>query len=430
MTASDHFWRRLHLPDILPGQSDTSSINVHIENLRTDWKVCERVDWKDGFGNTSLHYAAAWGADYEALSALIDKVCDINSVNTAGQTFMHVLDPVMLSETFPALIDNFLALIDKLDSLSFRFDLRDHYGQTVFHHLTKRGFLIPSSPSLRYKRDAGGNALLYLQSKIPDPIFTASARFVASLRGIMERHIQEGPLQVFASLDAIIESCHAARDLVTPSYMLGLPKDELLGQTWEKAYVFGWTADEDSFGRNGLHILAHPSWDLRHSGWTQCFGQVTNIQKRVMNSLLRNHADVNAYDKSGETPLMAFAQATHMWDPTLEFMLINLIQRGACVNQRNRIHQTPLHIAVASGNMTATTALIKFGANIHAREIGGQGIVAVAMHALKAARDEGPLYAKIATCMALAIDAGAVGEPDEIMEWTMPTSSMWKDRSV
>ena len=429
---SGHTSQQLHLPSITPGRRELS-VNVNIQSLRNDFKVLERVDWRDDFGNTSLHYAAAWGTDYKLLSTLIDQVHNINSVNISGQTFMHVLCSVL--EPISALPDDhLLPLIDKLKRCSFHFDLRDHYGYVVSHCLARLGYSIAKSPSLRDPRGPGWNTVFDMQIGILAHSPTASARFMASLRDILERGAKKEPPKTLSSLYMAVDSCHAAGDLVTPTYMLGLPKDKLLWQFRTETYFSsGWAADDKTTGRTGrigLHSLADDSWSSRHVGWTETSEEVTRMQKYLMESLLRNGADVNAYSLSISTPLMAFAEATHMQDRTLEFMLVTMIQHGACVNQRDLVDRTPLHIAVASGNVVATRVFIEHGANVHARDLVGQGIVALGNDALKAAASVASSYAKIAVCVALAIDAGAVREPDEIMEWTMPKASLWKDRSA
>ena len=53
----------------------------------------QSVHWSDRFGNTALHIAAALGTRIEQLVKIMDSGVNFNETNTAGQSFMHVLDP-------------------------------------------------------------------------------------------------------------------------------------------------------------------------------------------------------------------------------------------------------------------------------------------------------------------------------------------------
>lgn len=50
------------------------------------------VPWVDRFGNTALHIAAALGATYQEIRDIIHKGVSVHQTNTAGQTFMHVIN--------------------------------------------------------------------------------------------------------------------------------------------------------------------------------------------------------------------------------------------------------------------------------------------------------------------------------------------------
>ena len=100
------------------------------------------------------------------------------------------------------------------------------------------------------------------------------------------------------------------------------------------------------------------------------------------------------------------------------------------INQRNARGETALHLSVKLGNVNATKALLRSGANVHARDSRGQGILAVAERAQRRGRDDESLYARIAACMALAIDSGAVAAPVVIEERHMPTLAQTREEST
>src|SRR5579871_3070612 len=50
------------------------------------------LTFRDNFGNTALHLLAARGASLQVIMEAIERVHDVNTVNTAGQSFLHVLE--------------------------------------------------------------------------------------------------------------------------------------------------------------------------------------------------------------------------------------------------------------------------------------------------------------------------------------------------
>lgn len=92
------------------------------------------VPWTDRFGNTALHIAAALGAQYSDLRSMIQgnifqKALNVHQVNTANQTFMHVLNPSNLN------LKDMLHLKKDLQAKDFDFYQRDVQGQTFLEPL-------------------------------------------------------------------------------------------------------------------------------------------------------------------------------------------------------------------------------------------------------------------------------------------------------
>ena len=102
-----------------------------------------------------------------------------------------------------------------------------------------------------------------------------------------------------------------------------------------------------------------------------------------------------------------------------------LIRRGADVNPRDLNLRTPLHLSINFGQTEITRLLLKHNANVHARDIFGQGLLAASEAALRAAKSNVALYARITACRNLAIDAGAVAEPSAKDEWRLPDYQYW-----
>jgi hypothetical protein len=92
----------------------------------------------DAAGNTALHYAAAGGAGYQHLKALIDVGVDPYIANTAGELFIYCLRPIepfTLEPNSDCLKSDDLINLLKLLQHDRVFDWRDNDGQTIMHAL-------------------------------------------------------------------------------------------------------------------------------------------------------------------------------------------------------------------------------------------------------------------------------------------------------
>lgn len=91
----------------------------------------------DAAGNSALHYAAASGASYAHLKALIDAGVPVYAQNTANQNFLHCLRPCDAG-TESCSVDCFkLGLIKLLELIEpkIAFGQQDNDGQTILHVL-------------------------------------------------------------------------------------------------------------------------------------------------------------------------------------------------------------------------------------------------------------------------------------------------------
>ena len=176
-----------------------------------------------------------------------------------------------------------------------------------------------------------------------------------------------------------------------------------------------WRYCTDRTGRNLLHIAVDPT------------AKSDSIYD-VVKLLLIQKVDVNHLGKWGETPLMAHIRGSE--DPTI---LKLLIENGANTDARNRLGEAALHLSVKLGKIPITKALLSYRlhrrerfqgrwVNIHVRNRKGEGVLAVGEIAQRQAWDNPGLYAKIAACKALSIDAGAIADPDLFQEWGLEES--------
>ena len=92
----------------------------------------------DAAGNSALHYAAAGGAGFSHLKALIDIGVDPYVANTAGELFIYCLRPLQPFTLEPnsdcLKSDDLIRLLHLLDHQRIS-DWRDNDGQTIMHAL-------------------------------------------------------------------------------------------------------------------------------------------------------------------------------------------------------------------------------------------------------------------------------------------------------
>lgn len=103
----------------------------------------------DAAGNTSLHYAAAGGASFRYLKALIDNGADPYAANTAGELFIYCLRPLQPFTLEPnsdclKSDEDLMNLLNLLDLQRVQ-HWRDNDGQSILHALYSK----ISDPHLR-----------------------------------------------------------------------------------------------------------------------------------------------------------------------------------------------------------------------------------------------------------------------------------------
>ena len=354
-------------------------------------------DCTDQFGNTTLHVAAALGASFSSIASLIEnkstRKAKINAVNSAGQTFMHILNPSVLGK-------DIVQLLELLDGCGFAFNQRDVRGQTVFHALIKRGAQrchLNRTLRSHMMRDSSGfvvekYSLLY---SVDD---TTHSNISCAYVQLYERE-QEKKKETEAFSDPEMRQTN-------------LNKLKLINEAYQNPTV------EDSLGRNALHVLADIPLEITEQPSSTPNLSPQDFSQRLATIENLSNVDINNYDRLGRTPLMAHILSPQVADESQEKIIEALIDRGANVNSRSSTGASPLHIALQNGRISGTKALLKHKANVHARDMNGDGILATAANRKSVTRDE-KLYARIEACMALAIDAGAIQKPTLCQEWDL-----------
>ena len=356
------------------------------------------IPWVDRFGNSSLHVAAALGASYNELQDIIHDGVSIDQINTGGQTFMHVLNPENLSMS---------------DMLHLRKDLE--LGGFNFHHQDLQGKIFLNYWYL------GNSTIDFVRCwSVPFLHWGPSERHLVNYDFVKQLFVKSrGSEEQWDSLGwgkpphPMAYSGYHDDEELTKSNLA----EELLLCPEEKYILFkGYKDPED---RNCLHAIADdtsafPSRNIVVQSAMDALRP--DLRLDLVRTLLAIGVPVNQYDKSGETPLMAHVRRTPSWNDIIK----ELLAGGAEVNARNCEGDSALHMSIQLGKIDTTRTLISSGANMHVRNKMGLGLLAAGERVQANTRENEIQYARIAACMALAIDAGAVASPDLFQEWSLP----------
>ncbi|KAK3990467.1 hypothetical protein QBC44DRAFT_264735 [Cladorrhinum sp. PSN332] len=403
----------------------------------------------DVFGNTPLHVFAALEGCQETLFGMVlnADAFSLEAVNTAGQTFLHILNLdwfMDLNSPSSPLKQLLTSVAASSPHLVYK---TDAYGRTFFHraHSLVRDTSVlanlfsPFDPVRASRRDAFGfNPLANIQTGTEGP-------YIPPRRGgSLSPQVEELARHSSPSNEGSFLAYHARLVQVTQSSY----NDPLI---------------EDSEGRNGLHCLAEaiisqqtmdrhvqrsslyptsrpslkrkldskdlspPSPGVSSNAGGSGSGESALVSRlRHLTGLLHSQVDVNHYDKAGFTPLMAFIR--HIPDDqddkskTLLAILETLLRAGASLEARNRRGETALLVAARLGRKVALTTLLEHGANVYARDVDGRGVLEVVDEVCRSAKakEDVSLYARMEACRVLLTgrrDWGVVLKPGVGREW-------------
>ncbi|CAN8103291.1 unnamed protein product [Discula destructiva] len=412
--------------------------NFYITSVQEEW--CERVNHvlsgtvdtscSDEFGNTLLHFFASLedSKGIEMTFRLIEtNQSNPIATNKGGQTFLHVLSAAWFSR----LEDISGPLYRLLNILWLRYGetsnavfVRDVYGRTFFHRLAR--FVHDPQVLARICQPYNWDTIPRDAFGLTPPGHTADHSFSAPRR------------TGTTALSPLAEETKQD-DFATTS--------QVLFNTLTMAYDN--PTFEDDQGRNGLHCLAELDFappppvnapsspnpeKKRKRGQSDSSDGPKPIELRVqfLQSLLIptnsvKPPDVNHYNKAGHTPLMAFA--THLTDAAdkqgqhTARILDLLLRHSARIDMRNRQGETALLMAARAGNKNVVSKLLERGANLHARDKSGRGIMGLLEAKLAACEKQrgvaeyGRLEAVRAVMAKIVHDMGGEDEPGFLDEW-------------
>ncbi|KAL0940257.1 ankyrin repeat protein [Colletotrichum truncatum] len=390
---------------------------------------------RDVFGNTILHLLAAGDAHHGHLINILTRDVSPNpsAVNSAHQTFMHVLN----DSWFSGPVNDLVNLINVLKRQKFDFQTCDVYGRNFCHIIhakdarilnqaMKNNLLGLFNPMEYCRRDAFGN--------IPESATPG--------------HVRRAHTTAVGQEMSPTWNAQTQRQLSSP-----IEQQASLLRTVNQAFAN--PRVQDSQGRNGLHCLADailstetllskfPEASRNDEQQQQQQQQTSPVSRKrkhnkpvlqksldsskerltaretMVRNLIQAGVDPNHYDKYGNTVLMAFvAQLPEDDDYKKPVAILEfLIQAGANVNARNRAGETALHIAVRRGKKLAMRTLTQNGANVQARDVEGRSVLDVADRMVVSGR-HGIDHPRYEACHAWLSGQGkAVQNPTIQLEW-------------
>jgi ankyrin repeat protein len=406
--------------------------------------ISRGINDTDQFGNTILHVAASLRLRVPYILKLIDQKASINATNVAGQTFLHLL-------YVPNEAEDLCTLLEILSISGFNFYQQDQHGQTSLHCLTRAWLpfqyltkVIRKAYSLgivtKNSRDNRGFTLMEQMNLlklgfkgVANMSFNLPRSSVSTLTASLDVHPNSRDFWAYTTFDfnqghmsheklKIIETVDDRQRYYHADLLRTIVKAGNMSQF------------EDDRGRNGLHCLAEVMIDMPQANSPTSATQTSKEEvsgirtkrEEYLEGLLAAGVNPNNYDEEGNTPLMAFI--THVrageGDAVTTRILNKLFTAKADIHRRNRNGETALHLAVKLGRRAATKFLLAKGANVHARNMKGQGIIEVGTQACEKCRHNDMLYGQIMLCMCLATSLGAVSSPTILQEW-----ASWPGRS-
>jgi ankyrin repeat protein len=111
---------------------------------------------------------------------------------------------------------------------------------------------------------------------------------------------------------------------------------------------------------------------LNKKGKTPLHGAIQHSRFKLAEILLEHGADAGAENNNGQTPLHILSESDiNDGDDILNPVLL-LLKHGVAVNDRNKDHETALHLAIRGNRFKLAGILLEHGADAHAENKNGQ----------------------------------------------------------
>ncbi|KAI0393576.1 hypothetical protein F5Y17DRAFT_432013 [Xylariaceae sp. FL0594] len=411
------------------------------------------LSYKDAFGNTAFHYLAAQVGNQDSFVELVGEGLRVGELplrhlNTAFQTFLHVLHPSWFQG------DSKLGqLLHLLRDADFNLLATDVYGRTFFH---------------AFQAKMSASTYSELSSQLGDWGFTPGCRdafgtepMVAS--SVLNDDGDAGHKPENETSDASPEV--ALLRVITNA--VGVDPAPPPGD-WNPCQYYPDPRIEDLRGCNGMHCLAEATLELHqdtprippmegvsdtpaskstkhehqaeptisarrlkrtHSTIEQTdISQLCSESRRVqiLKGLILAGVNANHYDKQGYTPLMAFV--VHSKDRTkavrhdIDDIIKSLVnEAGANLESRNRNGETAVFLAARHGKMYALDVLLRLGARANTRNAQGLSMLELLDRLYISTENDVEANARYEACRAIATRKPqyAIQSPTIMDEWAI-----------
>jgi ankyrin repeat protein len=295
------------------------------------------VDAVDTFGDTILHIAARWGASLQIFEQILALGPHTNRTNHRGETFLHHLGHHWIDAWEGALEK----LISMVTSTGFSSQLRDCHGKTWLNNLLMKKFDIIDEHSSLIKESS--QAYYYHLGKI-DSVLASLSNFPKT----------ESILHCLSDL-------YSDTDISQKMYDHGLMMPKRNQTTW--CIAFGGTAAQDILDLSSISPRVKDSDDLHSRNLRGASYKLSDI--------MTNGADVNSYNRSGETCIMVLLKLASaelgsfqiFRKGIYEKLIIQLLEAGADPRKEDEKGNTALHLAASLALPTMVHILLDHGAD-------------------------------------------------------------------
>lgn len=416
----------------------TISNNLDMETLAERIKFASRViqiNQCDVFGNNPGLFLAASCPALPVIVMFYEAGIDLFKRNHAGESFLHLLDPVRLGRDLSRLLEWFHARRSGI------LTQRTYHGKTVLHCLLERSYfldqphgldtlldILPIFQSTKNDINARDNQgstaveLFCVRWLAAKKIDERSSEEVDTFRAICKTFAPDlkfcsdrGTLVPVTLINGMMPSKHSRNGRYSGDHTLGnleLRDRELRDIIAESAHN---PLAHDYCGRNGLHCFA-----TIHRLLPDNIEQPLIARKDVLVDMLNRGVDANSFDSRGETPLHTLLSHTrhHDQDNTIALFTKIMVQDyGADMHLRDRNGHTPLHLACISGRLPCVEILLAMGANVNARNYRGWSAITEALYEVERMMEDTMAsnwvedVTKIQQCIDRVRRAGGVDDP-------------------
>lgn len=397
----------------------------------------------DAAGNTALHYAAAGGASFLHLKALIDVGVDPYLANTAGELFIYCLRPLQpftLEPNSDCLRGDDLIRLLGLLQLERVSKWRDNDGQTVMHALA----LKISEPDLKakifdmLKHSGFSSTVLDRFGRSAEEVFPLSydshGQVIDPIPVNTLQQIKEVPEEADDAEEAM--TCGA---IIVAEFRLERIKQNKAQNIIARARRQPSYVDTESC-ENVVHALSRIDASSKVLSNVEHLRSTRSAQDRPHregNYMLLNleyfiakGVDLNAHNREGSHPLKSFI-CDRPWDEnetgaTMSKYLDTILWKDQSSRTRNEVNVdmkdreglTALYHAAVRGRPDSVRSLIEAGANVNAFSISDKSILHATYSALDDAvkQTDSVLVHLLREVISHLEHAGAVQNPTSLQE--------------